>query len=125
MQRPIFLTLVAVSMALPCRSAAQQTVDPSVRVRSTVLLDNARVRMVEVEYQPGSVSEQHTHPFPRAVYVASGGIVELVAVDGTVTRLEVRRGDALWRPSETHTVRNIGPTVVTLVETEIKGAQAP
>lgn len=126
MSRAIFVPLlVSLVLATPGNAAAQQTVDPSVLVRTRVLLDNDRVHMVEVEYQPGGVSEEHTHAFPRTVYVVRGGIVELVAADGTVTQLEVRRGEALWRPAETHTVRNVGPTTVTLVETEIKGAAVP
>lgn len=45
----------------------------------------------------------------------------LVASDGTLTQLEVQRGQALWGPAETHAVRNVGPTRIVVVETEVKG----
>lgn len=116
---PALLTLVP--LALGSGLGAQQVVDPSVTVRSRVLLDNPRVVVVERTYEPGAVTDEHTHEFPRTVYVVSGGILELVAADGTETQLEVLRGQALWRPAETHVVRNVGPTRVRVVETELKG----
>lgn len=119
-----FLTALTALLPLTLASAVhgQQVVDPSVRVQSRVLLENESVLMVEHTYEPGAATEEHTHDAPRTVYVVSGGILELVAPDGTTTQLEVIRGQALWRPSETHVVRNVGPTRVTVVETEIRGA---
>lgn len=123
--RPVLTALLALApLALASALEAQQVVDSSVRVRSRVLLDNDRVHVVQITYEPGATTEEHTHEFPRTVYTVSGGILELVAPDGTTVQLEVLRGQALWRPAETHVVRNVGPTQVTVVETEIKGSPA-
>lgn len=120
MDSPRITLLLAALLALPASLTAQQIVDPAAGVTSKIVLENEAVRMVEVSYQPGGSSEEHTHDFPRAVYVIAGGTVELVDQDGNARQLTVRAGDALWRPAETHTVKNVGPTRVTLVETEIK-----
>lgn len=124
--RPVFTALLALALsAFPVLLEAQQVVDPSVRSRSRVLLENERVLVVENSYEPGAVSEEHTHDSPRTVYVVSGGILEMVGPDGAVTQIEVLRGQALWRPAETHVVRNVGPTQVVVVETEIRTGQGP
>lgn len=43
-----------------------------------------------------------------------------VAEDGTVQQLDARPGMTVWRPAETHVVRNVGRTVVRTLEVEIK-----
>lgn len=122
--RPALTALLALALlTAPTALAAQQVVDPAVRSRTDVLLENERVLMVENTYEPGAVSEEHTHASPRAVYVVSGGILEMVAPDGSVSQIEVLRGQAMWRPAETHVVRNVGPTRVILVETEIRAGE--
>lgn len=124
--RPVFTALLALALfTFPVLLEAQEVVDPSVRSRSRVLLENERVLVVENSYEPGAVSDEHTHDSPRTVYVVSGGILEMVGPDGTVTQMEVLRGQALWRPAETHVVRNVGPTRVVVVETEIRTGQGP
>lgn len=122
---PLILPLVVVGLSVPPALTAQSVVNPSRLVRSTVLVDNELVLMVEHRYEPGAVTEEHTHPGPRTVYVVEGGFLEFVAPDGTVSQVEVMRGQALWRPAETHAVRNVGPTRVTVVETELKDGAAP
>lgn len=97
------------------------TVAPSTQ-RSELRLENAHVRVVENLYEPGAESPLHTHEWPRVVYVLDGGVLELVAEDGTVTRVRVRPGETLWRPAETHVVRNIGRTTVRTLETGVKAA---
>lgn len=119
----IFLTL-GVVLAAP--TAAQERPDPGAStategVTQRVLLDNDRVLMVENRYEAGATSPSHTHRWPRTVYVVRGGVLELVAEDGTESRVEVARGQAMWRPAETHVVRNVGVTLVVVVETEVKG----
>ncbi len=51
-----------------------------------------------------------------------GGRLELEDEQGRRTRLEVQSGAALWRPAETHAVRNVGRTPVRTLEVEIKEA---
>ena len=88
--------------------------------RSEVRLDNEHVRVVENVYPPGAESPLHTHDHARVVYVLDGGEMELESEDGQTTRVRVEPGQTIWQPAETHVVRNVGPTTVRLLETEVK-----
>lgn len=90
--------------------------------QETVRLENERVRVLELRYAPGGAAPLHTHHFPRVVYVVEGGVLELVPEAGTPVRLELSAGQTLWRPAETHAVRNVGPGEVVVVETEVKSS---
>lgn len=96
-------------------------VAPTAVGRSEVRLENEHVRMVENLYEPGEESPLHSHDHARAVYVLDGGELELVDAAGEATRVRLEPGQAIWRPAETHVVRNVGRTAVRVLETEIKG----
>ncbi len=87
-----------------------------------VLLDNEKVEVVRLIYPPGTESGMHTHQYPnRVVYFVKGGKLELVPGDGSQpTVIDAVDGQTLFLPAMTHNVRNIGNTVVELVETELK-----
>jgi mannose-6-phosphate isomerase-like protein (cupin superfamily) len=88
-----------------------------------VLLDNATVEVVRLTYPAGSESGMHTHEHPyRAAYVVQGGKLELVPGDSRQSPqvIEVAAGQAMFLPAATHNVRNIGPTEIIIIETEIK-----
>ncbi|BAU49371.1 hypothetical protein SVA_2823 [Sulfurifustis variabilis] len=88
-----------------------------------VALENDEVLVVETTYPPkvGS-TPMHTHLWPHAVYVVEGGTLQTTAPDGSVSTLELRPGQTLWRGVQSHSTRNIGPTTVRIVEVEIKNA---
>lgn len=88
--------------------------------RSVVRLDNERVRVVENSYEPGASSAEHSHEWPRVVYVIEGGTLELIDATGERTRLELEPGTTAWRSPETHTVHNPGPTRVRVLEIEVR-----
>jgi mannose-6-phosphate isomerase-like protein (cupin superfamily) len=88
-----------------------------------VLLDNPAVEVVRLTYPAGSESGMHTHEHPnRVAYVVTGGILEMVPGDPEQPRqrVEVTDGQAIWLPTATHNVRNVGDTEVVIIETEIK-----
>ena len=88
----------------------------------SVLLENAEVVVIETTYPPGASTPMHAHRFPHVVYVIEGGTVETTAPDGDTGTLEIRPGQLLWRPPQSHSTRNIGSTTVRIVEAEIKHA---
>lgn len=98
------------------------SIPPGLRGRSEVRLDNEHVVVMENLYEPGDESPLHTHAHPRVVYVLDGGELELVARDGSRVRVELVPGQTLWRPAESHVVRNVGRTSVRVLETEVKSA---
>lgn len=87
---------------------------------SRVTLENERVRVVENSYEPGASSPPHTHEYPRAVYFIDVARLELQGPEGSTTQVVAEAGQTVWRPVETHTVRNIGEGRVRVVEIEVK-----
>ena len=106
------LALLVLSIPLLAAPAAQ----------ADIRLENDHVRVVQNRYAPGAESPLHTHKYPRVVYVLAGGEVELETADGQQTRVRLEPGQTIWRPAETHIVRNVGRTTVRLLETEVKVA---
>jgi len=97
---------------------------PTQQALRSELLANAAVLVIETTYPQGGSVPLHEHRFPHVLYVIDGGTLQTTAPDGSVTTLEVRPGQALWRGAQSHGTRNIGPTVVRIVEVEIKSAAA-
>ena len=95
----------------------------TVDARSEVRLENEHVLVVENLYEPGEESPLHSHDHARVVYVLDGGELELVDSAGQATRVRLEPGQTIWRPAETHVVRNVGRTAVRVLETEIKGTR--
>lgn len=88
-----------------------------------VLLDNDAVEVVRLTYPVGSESGMHTHMHPnRIVYFVQGGKLELVPKDKSKQSkvLSPADGDTLFLPATTHNVRNVGDTVLVIIESEIK-----
>lgn len=87
-----------------------------------VALENDEVLVVETTYPKGGSTPMHTHTWPHVVIVIEGGTVQTMASDGTVSTVELRSGQTLWRGVQSHSTRNIGPKTVRIVEVEIKNA---
>jgi mannose-6-phosphate isomerase-like protein (cupin superfamily) len=98
---------------------AAQVIAAELLYEKNILLDNEQVHVFEARYKSGGASE-HTHDYSRVVYVLQGGVLELAKSDGTAKRKELTPGKVVWRPAETHTVTNVGDSVVRLVEIEVK-----
>jgi quercetin dioxygenase-like cupin family protein len=100
---------------------AQEAVADAVKVAPDlykVLHDTLGIRMIEATYKPGDSSALHSHA-DYAIYVIEGGTAEFIGKDGQKMTNEMKTGMANIRPSEVHSVKNIGKTTikVLLVET--------
>jgi quercetin dioxygenase-like cupin family protein len=84
-----------------------------------LLLENDRVRVMEVVFKPGSKIAKHSHP-DHFVYATSAGKLKISNADGTVTDAEIKKGDVMWMGAQTHWAENTGTTEVRLVVTELK-----
>lgn len=91
--------------------------------KKEVLIDNNKVQMVRLTYPVGSESGFHTHEFPhRTVYVISAGKLAFISKDNElpIKVIDLKVGQALYVPSATHNIKNVGSTEIVIVETEIK-----
>ncbi len=82
------------------------------------LKDTLGIRIVEADYKPGDSSAFHSHP-DYALYVIQGGKTEFTAKDGNKIVSEMQSAAENIRPSEFHSVKNIGKTEVKVLLVEV------
>jgi quercetin dioxygenase-like cupin family protein len=116
--------LLAVLAAIVVTCAVANAQDPAVVNAKTVRikLDNANVRVLEAELQPGDKEAPHSHP-AYVIYVLAGGRVRNHLPDGKTSETEFKTGDVLYRDPLTHWAENIGTTPVRFVLVELKNAK--
>lgn len=84
-----------------------------------VVLDNARVRVMEVTFAKGASIGMHDHPDHLAYAMADGKLE--ISPEGKDTAVhDVKKGMALWIPAEAHQARNAGDTELRLLVVELK-----
>jgi hypothetical protein len=87
----------------------------------SVVLDNARVRVLRYQDQPGERTQQHQHP--AFVVVALAPFKRKIALgDGRVMAREFKAGDAMFSEGETHIGENVGSTPTQVLMVELKAA---
>lgn len=85
-----------------------------------VLLDNARVRVLKIDYAPGAKSAMHQHP--DAIVVALGpSKVRFAMADGTSVDSDLAAESAMYTPAATHSPTNVGTNRVDAILVEFKG----
>ena len=110
-----FLLLLTLSTSL----SAQDPIKAAANVYKKVLLDNAQVRVLQVEFAPGDVAAWHQHP-NHVVYVLAGGKIEITNKGKEAMVMDLNEGDAMYMPAVTHMAKNVGTTPLKLVVTELK-----
>ncbi len=85
----------------------------------TVIFENDRVRLLEVNLEPGAASDLHSHP-DYLVYAIEGGTVHLAGPSGEGADVTINAGDVMWRDQEEHTARNRGTTTMKALFFELK-----
>jgi mannose-6-phosphate isomerase-like protein (cupin superfamily) len=88
-------------------------------IQTNVLVDNDRVRIVEVNLQPGEKLEMHSHG-PYVAYSMSSARVRFTFPDGTSREADLEKGKARYSEGVTHTVENIGSTELHNLDIELK-----
>lgn len=85
----------------------------------SVVLDNACVRVLRYQDQPGERTHEHQHP--AFVVVALAPFKRRLTLgDGRVMAREFKAGDAMYSPGETHLGENVGSTPTQVLMVELK-----
>jgi len=84
-----------------------------------LVFENDRVRVMEVVFAPGSKIEKHSHP-DHFGYVLSAGKLRISRPAGDPTDADLKVGEVLWIPAETHWGENTGETEIRVLVTELK-----
>jgi len=72
-----------------------------------VLLENDRVRVIEMNLPAGEKDNEHSHP-AETVYFLQGSKVRVHLPGGETADLEFPDGHIMWHEPWTHQVENIG-----------------
>ncbi|HJQ31907.1 MAG TPA: hypothetical protein VJ866_07010 [Pyrinomonadaceae bacterium] len=97
-------TRAALLVVLTCCAASAMAQDPAKVAPDLykVVLNNARVRVLEVKGTAGQKAALHKHP-GYVVYSIGGGSVRFVDAKGAVSEpTDMQPGSATWRDAETH-----------------------
>ncbi len=87
-----------------------------------VLLENEKVRVLDILLKPGEKAGMHSHP-ANAIYFVSGGKVKVTGKDGTATEINPKPGTAGWSEAVTHDNENTGTSDFHAVIVEMKPAK--
>ena len=85
-----------------------------------LIMENEKVRVMEMKLKPGEKSVMHNHPHDHVVYVFSNAKFKLSFPDGNSSEFELEAGQALWIEAGPHETENIGTTNGHNLVTEIK-----
>ena len=89
----------------------------------TLLLDNARVRVLAARIPPGGKVPMHSHP-ASVIYFLGNARLRITTPDGKSVDRDIRAGVAIWNEPVTHAIENVGSTDFSEVQVELKGAAA-
>lgn len=111
----LFALLLLHSMGLH----AQDPMKAASNVYKKILLDNDKVRVMQVVFPPGATAAWHSHP-DHIIYSSTSGKIEINEKGKPATIFDIKAGTAVFMPAVTHTGKNIGTTTLRLVVTELK-----
>jgi quercetin dioxygenase-like cupin family protein len=82
------------------------------------IMENDRVRVLEVLFKPNDKAVLHWHP-DHVVYVLKGGKLKLTS-SGKTDVLDLKTGQAIFLKAQSHEAENTGKTDVDLLVVELK-----
>jgi quercetin dioxygenase-like cupin family protein len=116
LSRLVLFTMVSLVVAATATAQDPLKVGPNIYKK---VLENERVRMLEVTFAPGDSIGMHAHP-DHAVYAVTGGKLRVTTSDGKTEVADLKAGDPIWFPAVIHGAKNIGTTTLKLVVLELK-----
>jgi len=84
-----------------------------------VLLENDRVRVLEVRHQPGVKEPMHSHPAYVSYYLGATR-VKVTTPDGKTVEKDRKAGEVQFNEPVTHALENIGTTEQHVLVIELK-----
>lgn len=84
-----------------------------------LMFENDRTRVMKATFKPLDKATMHHHP-DHVVYVISGSKIRMTDSDGKTQEMDLKTGDAIFLPAQSHEAQNIGDTVLDLLVVELK-----
>jgi len=110
-------------MTLLCLAAASARAQDPAKVDAKhyqVVLENAQVRVLHIQYGPHEKSVMHHHPAGVAVFLSDQD-AKFTMPDGKTVERHGKAGQALWMAAETHLPENVGDKPLDVILVEMKG----
>ena len=82
------------------------------------VMENDRVRVLQVQLKPGDKAVMHYHP-DHVVYVLKGGRAKMTS-SGKTDVLDMKAGQAIFLKAQSHEAENTGKTDLDLLVVELK-----
>jgi len=76
----------------------------------TLLMENEKVRVLDIHLKPGEKAPMHNHPNDHVVYVINNARFKLTFSDGKTSEFDLKAGQAVWMEAGSHSTENIGTT---------------
>jgi beta-alanine degradation protein BauB len=73
-----------------------------------LLMENDKVRVLDILLKPGEKAPMHNHPSDHVVYVMANTRFKLTFPDGKVNEVDLKTGQTLWMEAGSHATENIG-----------------
>ena len=111
--------LIIATLGLLSRNALAQ--DPTVldSTHYKVEFENDDVRVLRITYGAGEKSVMHEHPANVAIFLTDGS-AQFTMPDGTTVDSDVKAGETLYGPGETHLPENTSDAPFELILVELK-----
>lgn len=118
MKRSIKWAACLITLAVPFAGAAQDMAVTAGKA-AKVVLDNDKVRAIELLIPPGGSTGMHSHGDNIVYYLTGGDAVQTMA-DGSTKARSTKAGEILWSDPVTHDTRNTGKAAVRVLVIELK-----
>ena len=84
-----------------------------------VVLENDRVRVLEIRTEPGGSSSEHSHP-DMVLYAVTDCAWDLTAPDGETVTAEIPAGATIYLDATTHSAKDVGSSGSHAIAIELK-----
>lgn len=84
-----------------------------------LLLENDKVRVLDVRLKPGEKSPEHFHP-AMLIYAIEDGKVKFTFPDGRSEVVDLEAGDTIYSEAITHAAENVGTKDIRALNIEFK-----
>lgn len=116
----IAAAVVACPLLLAAPSASAQDSMVVAPQFHKVLIDNDKVRVLEVTLKPGDKIPMHSHPGGYVSIGVTGSKARFTTPDGKSVDRELKAGEAVWSEATTHTSENVGTAEAKVIVVELK-----
>jgi quercetin dioxygenase-like cupin family protein len=123
MKKSVYVTLGVLAVSLGLAFGAVMVMAQDIAKLSPqdvkVLLENDRVRVLEVRHQPGVKEPMHSHP-AYVTYFLGATTMKVTSPDGKTVVKDRKAGEIQFNEPVTHALENVGTTEQHVLVIELK-----